>query len=372
MNFWRRVREPVVLIHAGSGLGSGFVALPNGLVVTNAHVVGACSTVSLTIQSGAILSGQVIHLDAGHDVAFVMPLGDGLPLPLPLPLADSDQVQAGQPVVAVGHPHGLGVTTTQGIVSAVGYGPEGRAFIQTDAAIDPGNSGGPLVNRTGEVIGINTSKIGQGCGFAVPSNAFRKTLAEFSGEPRMVLAREPQRLCASCGQPVHLPDGYCLACGRPIDFVDVPATVIDGLRRGRFLERVAQALKGWPGERFAPEIWQLRTPRLQIWVTADTSTERLRISTGLAEVPLSGRAALYRYMLSTLGGPDRCVSVSLLQESIMIWQHLSSASCQPDRLGGAIGQFTRIAEREREILIKTFGARPCRLQAAPMQLEPLF
>ena len=153
--------EPgVVRILTSTGTGSGFIVDEDGLVVTNAHVVGSFRSVNVRLASGKEYVGDVVSLDKASDLAIIdLSTSDRF---APVPVGDSDLVSVGDNVIAVGYPIGsvLGgsPTITRGIVSskrrysAVDY-------LQTDAAINPGNSGGPLVNRSGQVIGVNTSKI---------------------------------------------------------------------------------------------------------------------------------------------------------------------------------------------------------------------
>ena len=156
------------------GMGSGFVISSDGVVLTNAHVVGNASEVTVTLGDGRSLTGDVLGTDTLTDVAVVKLAANNLPA---LTLGDSQNLQPGEWAIAIGNPLGLNNTVTVGIVSGTGRpggaigSPNSRVdFIQTDAAINPGNSGGPLLNQQGEVIGINTAVIGRatGLGFAIP------------------------------------------------------------------------------------------------------------------------------------------------------------------------------------------------------------
>ena len=156
------------------GQGSGFIVSTDGYILTNHHVVGDSSKVTVRFHDGRELVAKVVGSDAQSDVAVIKVDATNL---TPLPLGDSNATEVGEWVLASGAPFGLTQTLTAGIVSAVGRNSVGinnyENFIQTDAAINPGNSGGPLVNLRGEVIGINTaifSKTGGsvGLGFAIP------------------------------------------------------------------------------------------------------------------------------------------------------------------------------------------------------------
>ncbi|HEX3560435.1 MAG TPA: trypsin-like peptidase domain-containing protein [Pyrinomonadaceae bacterium] len=167
----RRARRP------SRGVGSGFIVDPKGIILTNYHVVEGMSGIMVKLQSGEQLRGTVIGTDEETDVA-VIKVSAGRDLPAAA-LGDSDSAQVGDWVLAVGSPFGLEQTVTAGIISTkerqTEQGASFRRFIQTDAAINRGNSGGPLVNMRGEVIGINSqiaTSTGDynGIGFALPSN----------------------------------------------------------------------------------------------------------------------------------------------------------------------------------------------------------
>jgi Do/DeqQ family serine protease len=157
--------------------GSGVIFdAKNGYIVTNAHVVENATEITVTLQDGRDLKGEVLGSDAPSDVAVVKVKPDGL---AQISLGDSAKSEVGDFVVAIGNPFGLQHTVTSGIISGLsrsGINPDGyEDFIQTDASINPGNSGGALVNLRGELIGINTAILSRsggniGIGFAIPVN----------------------------------------------------------------------------------------------------------------------------------------------------------------------------------------------------------
>jgi serine protease Do len=173
-------------------LGSGFIIDPAGLVVTNNHVIEGADEITVTLQDNTVLKATVVGRDETGDIA-LLKVTPEKPLPS-VPFGDSDTARVGDWVLAIGNPFGLGGTVTAGIVSARGrdirQGPYDD-FIQTDAAINRGNSGGPLFNMNGEVIGINTAIYSPsggsiGIGFSIPSNmakAVAMQLHDF-GHPR--------------------------------------------------------------------------------------------------------------------------------------------------------------------------------------------
>lgn len=173
------------------GMGSGVIVSPEGLILTNAHVVKDADEIKVTVSDKRSYDAKVVGIDVESDIAVVKIDATGLPIAT---LGDSGKLQVGEIVFAIGNPFGLNRTVTSGIVSATGRTNVGiidyEDFIQTDAAINPGNSGGPLVNIDGEVIGINTaiaSRSGgyQGIGFAIPSSSAKLIMDDLVKEGKV-------------------------------------------------------------------------------------------------------------------------------------------------------------------------------------------
>jgi putative serine protease PepD len=180
-----RLLPSVVQIEADGAVGSGFVAADGGLILTASHVVGQSQTVTLRLQDGTSVSGTVVAVDKSIDTA-VIQADESVTDLKPLPLGALADVQVGEMTIAIGSPFGLSQTVTTGIVSALGRTvptPMGELhdLIQTDAAINSGNSGGPLIDGEGRAIGINTaiasnSGGSDGIGFAVPVDQAKQIL----------------------------------------------------------------------------------------------------------------------------------------------------------------------------------------------------
>ena len=220
----RTVYNPIMEFFYGSrggqqqeqiGTGSGVIISEDGYIVTNNHVIKDASELEVTLNNNKVYKAKLIGTDSKMDIALLKIDADGK-LPYST-FADSDQVKVGEWVLAVGNPYNLNSTVTAGIVSAKARNLDTKgiqSFIQTDAAVNPGNSGGALVNTRGELIGINTmisSPTGSyaGYSFAVPSNITRKIIEdimEFGNVQRGILGVEGSELTGNYSKELGIND----------------------------------------------------------------------------------------------------------------------------------------------------------------------
>src|SRR3954464_10890930 len=233
------VGPAVVKIDAGKGGGSGVLFTPDGLILTNSHVVEAAAALTVVMTDGRSAQADLIGKDADTDLAVIRIDGSALPFAT---LGDSRAVRVGQIAIAIGNPYGFHHSVTAGVVSALGRSLRARSgrlmddIIQTDAALNPGNSGGPLVTTRGEVIGINTAIIqpAQGLCFAIASNTARFVAARLIRDGRI-----RRSYIGVGGQTVAIPRGVAranqLAVSSGVFVVSVEANspaAIAGLREG--------------------------------------------------------------------------------------------------------------------------------------------
>jgi S1-C subfamily serine protease len=262
------VAPAVVKIDAERGGGSGFVFTPDGLTLTNHHVVSGSRRISVTLPDGRSMRADPVGEDADTDLAVIRIDGESLAC---ASLGDSRAVRVGQVAIAIGNPYGFQHSVTAGVVSALGRSLRSRSgrlmddIIQTDAALNPGNSGGPLVTTRGEVVGVNTATIlpAQGLCFAIASNTARFVAARLIRDGRIrrsyvgvvgqtvpiprALARA-HRLAATSGIFVaSIEPGSPAAAGGLLDgdiilaFGEEPVTGIDDLHRRLSEDRIGVA-----------------------------------------------------------------------------------------------------------------------------------
>lgn len=206
----------IVQIATPYSTGTGFYMKQYGLIITNEHVVRNNRSVVIYGKHFKKELSDVIYLDAKHDLAFLSP---------PSEFKNTEKVDflvektlvSGETVVAIGHPFGLKFTATQGIVSNINHQVDGLNYVQHDAALNPGNSGGPLVNQAGQVVGMNTFilKDGENLGFSLPCAYILEAIEEFKKGSGEIGAR-----CYSCTNVVfesEQKDKYCIHCGSKIE-----------------------------------------------------------------------------------------------------------------------------------------------------------
>jgi len=228
------------------GTGSGVIISSDGYIITNNHVIANATEIEITLNNQKVFKAELIGTDEANDIALVKIEATNLPYVV---FADSDKVKIGEWVLAVGNPYNLTSTVTAGIISAKGRDLDGNnnieSYLQTDAAVNPGNSGGALVNAGGELIGINTaisSKTGSyvGYSFAVPSNIAKKSiedLIEYGNIQRAFLGIQFSELNNDLAKDLNTNTSEGIYLTRVIP---KGAAAIAGLRKGDIIIKVNQ------------------------------------------------------------------------------------------------------------------------------------
>jgi serine protease Do len=270
--------------HKVEARGSGFIVDADGTVVTNNHVVKDATSVSVTLDDGTELPAKIVGRDTRSDLA-VLKVDAGKPLPH-IQLGDSGSVKVGEWVLAMGNPFGLGGTVTAGIVSAlgrdIGSGPY-DSFLQVDAPINRGNSGGPLFTQDGRVVGVNTAILSPtggsiGIGFAIPSSTVKQVVAELQASghvTRGYLGVAAQAVTPAMAAALRLPKEKVAEAGALVAEVtpDSPAAKA-GLKPGDVITAVGGKIVGTPRD-LAVDVASVKPgdeAKIDLWRDGTTQT----------------------------------------------------------------------------------------------------
>jgi serine protease Do len=361
--FFERVRASVVGVRAGTGLGTGWIAMENGLVVTNVHVVGYAQRVAVRADGGSDVAARVVYADTKLDIAFLVP---EVPLHRPaLPLAASAQAVQGQPVIAVGHPFGLSFTVTQGVLSATSRMVDGVPYLQTDAALNPGNSGGPLVDREGRVLGVNKFVFAraQSLGFAVPVHLFEGRLPAFGGDRSSLAGMRARYLCVECEAPFDVNDERCLRCGAAVPYagstevLGYPKSYADAARAvTRLIERMGfLPNQVWDGR----GRWRLANDGgSSVTVRLDVEGRYVSFVSRIAKLPQTDHEPLYRFLLTLNDLTSGPCCASLSDDVVTLSFSEPTAFMVEAEVAAELGLLLAMSSEVSVLLQQKFGASP--------------
>ncbi len=290
-----RFKGAVIQIATPFSVGTGFYLADEKIIVTNEHVVRGNKEVVIEGEGLVRTVSPVVFMDPKFDLAFI-----SVPTPNRLTvvrLGESDSVVEGDTVLAVGHPFGLKYTATQGIISNIHHLQNDIHYIQHDAALNPGNSGGPLIDRDGRVVGINTFIIrnGQNIGFSLPSRYLQDCLADFKQGNNKLAVR-----CSSCGNMVFEPNpekNYCPNCGAGISMIsEIENYEPRGIRKilEESLIRLGFDIRL---SRRGPYNWDLIQGSARIILSYHEESGIIEADAYLASLPKENIKAIYTYLL---------------------------------------------------------------------------
>lgn len=332
---------------------TGFYIKDYDLIVTNEHVVRGNRNV---VINGALIDKQlsaVIYTDYKYDLAFLAPPLD-VDLP-PISLASKDLAHAGMTVMAIGHPFGLSFTTTQGTISNTLFERNGIPYIQHDAALNPGNSGGPLVEPSGKIIGVNTFNIvsGDNIGFALPIEYLQQTLDEYHKHNGQYGAR-----CASCSNMVFestIDQKYCPYCGSE---VELPSK-IEGYEPIGIAYTIEQMLNqlGHPVElsRSGLNVWEIQEGSAIINISYYERTGLITGDAYLCLLPKDNIKPLYEYLLRQ-NYEIEDLTFSIKGQDIILSLHIDDRYLNVDTGLQLFERLFKMADHYDNILVEQYGA----------------
>lgn len=290
-----RYRNVVIQIATPYSTGTGFYLKSPHLIITNEHVIRGNQQVVVNGFNLPKHLVRVLYADQKLDLAF-LEVPDTYEIP-EVPLAKNGDVHQGDPVIAIGHPFGFKFSATQGIVSNTMHLMGEVTYIQHDAALNPGNSGGPLVNMAGEVVGVNTFIVrdGDNIGFSLPAHYLEETIREYQEKRGEVAVR-----CYSCGNVVaesQLSGEYCPFCGANLE---MPSKVepYEPVGLTRTIEDLLQQL-GYDVSlsRRGPDAWEIQRGSAKVQIIYHEQSGLITGDAFLCLLPKENISPLYEFLL---------------------------------------------------------------------------
>ncbi len=337
------------------GTGTGFFCKEYGVIITNEHVVRDCKEVVIEGKQFAKQLVRVLFLDAMYDVAFLDKPVEFNNLPA-IKLQEKTP-EEGDRVMALGHPFNFKFTSTQGIVSNAAHYMNGIAFIQHDASLNPGNSGGPLIDQKGAVLGINSFIIGEAenVGFTLPIRFVLPVLKAFSEHPTETSAR-----CASCMNIIFEQETdlkkYCPNCGSSL----ILPSQIDAYTPAGTILMIEKALQdqGYnvPMSRSGYSHWEIQLSDVRIQISY-TEEEGLLLAECIAgKLPTSGIEEMYAYLLRQ-GYETEGVSYAIQGQNIILSAMHNDLYLNHDSIRLLFTNFFNLSEITTKTLRTRFGIR---------------
>lgn len=349
-----KYKDIVIQIATPYSTGTGFYIGDHDIIITNEHVVRDNKSV---IIDGDLIDMQIVdvlYIDSKFDLAFIEAPRD-LEV-LHNGIAQGGELNEGNNVIAIGHPYGLKYTVTKGIISNLVHEQSGVKYIQHDAALNPGNSGGPLIDLTGKIIGINTFIIrdGNNIGFSLPVRYLKDTIDDF-----LKGGGEKGVRCDSCLNVVFehtVEQGYCPHCGTKITMIS-EISAYEAMGISKIVEEMLEELEFEVElSRRGPKNWEIPHGSAKINIAYNVKNGLIICDAYLCELPSEGIKPIYEYLLRqnhTLEGFSLSIKDQDIIISLLIFdQYLNRAT--------GIKLFNQLFEQADyydNILVEEYGAK---------------
>ena len=334
--------------------GTGFYVAAYDLIITNYHVVTNNRFVVIEGDSFEKQLSKVLFTDPKHDLAFLeAPSEHSLPT---IELADETKVNEGMPVWALGHPFGLKISVTSGIISQTRNKTNGVIYYQHDAAINPGNSGGPLVNDQGQILGINTFNVkdSTGIGFSLPVNYLRKGLTEFLAQNSVNVTR-----CVSCVNVVNelqlAGQKHCPNCGTKITLPNEEDEYIPTGISYTIEQIIKESGHEVATSRSGPFAWEIKQGSARIQLQYHENTGLIIADAILCQLPKQEIQRIYEFLLRENNKIEN-MGFSVHNNDIVLSLVIYDRYLNPETGAKMLSRILELSDYYDDVLVNEFGA----------------
>ncbi|WP_271766651.1 trypsin-like peptidase domain-containing protein [Aquimarina algiphila] len=352
MSISKKIQDSIYRINTSQGTGTGFYNTEHNIIITNYHVIEGNTLVSIEDQEKNRYLANVMYINSGKDLAFLKP--KDLPTPInTVTASQNNETFTGDKVLVLGYPYGMPFTVTEGIVSNPHQIMNGSNFIQTDAAVNPGNSGGPIINSAGDLVGVVTSKFtnADNMGFAIPMGTLHE---ELSIVPELQ-SNTLTMACHSCNGLIAEKTNYCPNCG-----TDINEKMFDDTPLSEFSVKVEQAIAKLGISpvlaRSGNEYWTFHQGSALIKVYVCESNY-LFASSALNDLPRTNLDKLYQYILTEDTG---VYQLSISQNKIYLSYRIHISDLYTENELEILENLARLAKKADElddVFVNNFGAK---------------
>ena len=347
-------KDVLIQIATPYSTGTGFYLKDYNLIITNEHVIRGNRRVVIDGELFRRQISRVLFLDTKHDLAFLEPpQGNALP---GISLGEIEGIREGAPIIAIGHPFGLKFTATQGIISSTQQQRADILYLQHDAALNPGNSGGPLVDQSGKVLGINTFIVrdGNNIGFSLPVNVLSEILQKYRSNAESLAA-----MCSSCSNivdSVNISGKYCPFCGTQIQ---LPHLVEEYEPTGvnKTIEMILESLShDMELARIGPNHWQIIEGSAIIKLSYYEKNGLIIGDAYLVKLPNEGIQTIYEYLLKENYNMN-ALSFSVTGNEIILSLIIYDKYLNPSTGRTLLKNLFEKADYYDNILVEEYGAK---------------